>query len=97
VWKLRGLVGWRGWDVESPHVLADSFGANKNRCRVSRRKDGEGGGGEEAGTRGLKEGGDGEEGVGEGSIGGSPERYREGKAGEVEVPARSSGEDRSIG
>ena len=64
------MVGWRGRDVESPHVLADSFGANKNRCRVSRRKDGEGGGGEEAGTRGLKEGGDGEEGVGEGSIGG---------------------------
>ena len=29
------MVGWRGWDVESPHVLADSFGANKNRCRVS--------------------------------------------------------------
>ncbi len=94
MWGIRGLVGWRGWDEESPHVLADSFGANKNRCRVSRRKDGKCGG---AGTRGLKEGGDGEEGVGEGSIGGSPERYREGKAGEVKVSAGSSGEDRSIG
>ena len=80
MWGVRGLVGWRGWDVESPHILADSFRANKNGCRVSWRKDGKCGGGEEAGTRGLKEGGDGEEGVGEGSIGGSPERYREGKA-----------------
>jgi hypothetical protein len=93
VWGIRGLVGWRGWDVESPHILADSFRANKNGCRVSWRKDGKCGGGEEAGTRGLKEGGDGEEGVGEGSIGGSPERYREGKAGEVKVSAGSSGED----
>ncbi len=82
--------------MESPHVLADSFGANKNRCRVSRRKDGKCGGGEDAGTIALKEEGDGEEGVGEGSIGGSPERYREGKAGEVKVSAGSSGEDRSI-
>ena len=56
VWGIRGLV-WRwGWDVESPHILADSFRANKNGCRISRRKDGECGGGEEAGTRGLKEG-----------------------------------------
>ena len=53
------MVGWRVWDVESPHILADSFRANKNGCRVSRRKDGKCGGGEEAGTRGLKEGGDG--------------------------------------
>jgi hypothetical protein len=83
--------------VESPHVLADSFRANKYGCRVSRGKERECGGGEEAGTRGLKEGGDGEEGVGEGSIGGRPERYREGKAGEVKVSAGSSGEDRSIG
>jgi hypothetical protein len=91
------LVGWWGWDVESSHVLADSFRANKNGCRVSRRKDGECGGGEEAGTRGLKEGGNGEEGVREGSIRGRPERYREGKAREVKVSAGSSSEDRAIG
>jgi hypothetical protein len=97
VWGIRGVVGWWGWDVESPHVLADSFRANKNRCRVSRRKDGECGGGEEAGARGLKEGGDGEEGVREGSVGGRPERDREREAREVKVPARSSCEDRSIG
>ncbi len=47
--------------------------------------------------RGLKEGGDGEERVGEGSIRGRPERDREREAREVKVPARSSGEDRSIG
>ena len=70
----------QGWDVESPHVLADSFRANKNGCRVSRRKDRECGGGEEAGTRGLKEGGNGEERVREGSIRGRPERDREMKA-----------------
>ncbi len=91
------MVGWWGWDVESPHVLADSFGANKNGCRVFRRKDGECGGGEEAGTRGLEEGGDGEEGVREESNGGKPERDREREAREVKVPARWSCEDRSIG
>ena len=58
---IRGVVGRWGWDVESPHVLADSFRANKNGCRVSRCKDGECGGGEEAGARGLEKGGDGEE------------------------------------
>ena len=59
VWGIWGLV-WRwGWDVEAPHILADSFRANKNGCRISRRKDGECGRGEEAGPRGLKEGGDG--------------------------------------
>ena len=47
--------------------------------------------------RGLKEGGDGEERVGEGSIRGRPERDREREAREAKVPARSSGEDRSIG
>ena len=83
--------------MESPHVLADSFRANKNGCRVSRRKDGECGGSEEAGTRGLKEGGDGEEGVREGSIGGRPERDREREAREVKVSTGSSGEDRAIG
>jgi hypothetical protein len=35
--------------------------------------------------------------VREGSIRGRPERNREGKAREVKVSARSSGEDRSIG
>ena len=79
VWGIRGVVGWWGWDVESPHVLADSFRANKNGCRVSQRKDGECDGGEEAGTRGLKEGGNGEERVREGSIRGRPERNRERK------------------
>ncbi len=98
MWGIRGVMGWwEGWDVESPHVLADSFRANKNGCRVSWRKDGECGGGEEAGTRGLKEGGDGKERVREGSIRGRPERYREGKAREVKVSAGSSGEDRAIG
>jgi hypothetical protein len=38
MWGSRGTVGrWR-WDVESPHILADSFRANKNGCRVSRRE-----------------------------------------------------------
>ena len=41
---IRGVVGRWGGDVESPHVLADSFRANRNGCRVSRRKDGECGG-----------------------------------------------------
>ena len=59
VWGIWGLMRRWGWDVESPHILADSFRANKNGCRISRRKDGECGGGEEAGTRGLKEAGDG--------------------------------------
>ncbi len=43
------------WDVESPHILADSFTANENGCRVSRGKNGKCGGSEEAGTRGLEE------------------------------------------
>ena len=55
--------GWwgGGGGMWSRHTfsLSDSFRANKNGCRVSRRKDGECGGGEEAGTRGLKERGDG--------------------------------------
>ena len=97
MWGIRGVVGRWGWNVESPHIIADSFRANKNECRVSRRKDGECGGGEDAGARGLKEGGDGEERVREGSIRGRPERNREGKASEVKVSAGSSGEDRSIG
>ncbi len=80
-----------------PHILADSFRANKNGCRVSWRKDEECGGGEEAGTRGLKEGGDGEERVREGSIRGRPERNRVRNAREVKESAGSSGEDRSIG
>jgi hypothetical protein len=53
---FQGGGGVVGVDVESPHVLADSFRADKNGCRVSRRKDEEGGGSEEVGTRGLKEG-----------------------------------------
>jgi hypothetical protein len=48
-------------------------------------------------TRGLKEGGDGEERVREGSIRGRPERNREKESMEVKVSVGSSGEDRSIG
>ncbi len=47
-----GVVGSWGWDVESSHILADSFRANKNGCRVSRGKDGQCGGVEEARARG---------------------------------------------
>ncbi len=47
------------------------------------------GGGEEAETRGLKEGGNGEERVREGSIRGRPERDREMEAREVKVSAGS--------
>jgi hypothetical protein len=47
--------------VESPHILAGSFRTSKNGCRVSRGKDGKCGGGKETRTRGLNEGGDGEE------------------------------------
>ncbi len=61
-WGIRGVVGRWGWDVESPHVLADSFRANKNGCRVSRGKDGgQCGGSEEPRARGSKEGEDGPE------------------------------------
>ncbi len=55
--SIRGVVGRGEGDVESPHILDDSFRANKNRCRVSLGKDGQCGGGEEAITRGLKKGG----------------------------------------
>ncbi len=98
MWGIRVVVGRWGWDVESPHILADSFRANKNGCRVSRRKDGECGGGEEAGNiyQRFEGGGDGEERVKEGSIGGRPERNRERKAREVKVSAGLSGEDGSV-
>ncbi len=52
------------WDVKSPHILAGSFRANENGCRVSRGKNGKCGGGEEVRTRGLEEWGDGEKRVG---------------------------------
>ena len=81
VWGIRGVVGRWGWDVESPHILADSFRANKNGCRVTRRKAGEWGGGEEAGTRGLEKGGDGEERVRQGSIRGRQKGTGKGKRG----------------
>ena len=45
----------------------------------------------------MEKGGDGEERVREGSIGGRPERNREREAREVKVSAGSSGEDRSVG
>ncbi len=53
---IGGLLGKRGWDVESPHILAGSYRANKNEWRVFRGEDGKCGGGKETGTRGLKEG-----------------------------------------
>ena len=87
-----------GWgNVESLHILASSFRADENRCRVSRCKDGKGGGGEEARTRGLKERGDGEKRVGQGRVRGGPKRDREGKAGKVKVPAGCGGEKGSVG
>ena len=45
----------------------------------------------------MEKGGDGEERVREGSIGGRPERNREREAREVKVSAGSSGEYRAIG
>jgi hypothetical protein len=81
VWGIRGVVGRWEWDVESPYVLADSFRAKKNGCRVSRRKDRECGRGEEAGTRGLKEGRDGEERVREGRGGEGSEGTGKGRRG----------------
>ncbi len=42
--------------MESPDILAGSFRANNNGCRVSRGKNGQGDGGKETRTRGLKEG-----------------------------------------
>jgi hypothetical protein len=83
--------------VESPHILTGSFGADENRCRVSRCKDGKGGGGEDARTRGLKERGDGEKRVGQGGIRGGPKRDRERKAGKVKVSAGCGGEKGSVG
>ncbi len=64
MWGIRGVVGRWGWDAESPHILADSFRANKNGCWFPRGKNGQCGGGEEARATGLKERGDGEERVG---------------------------------
>ncbi len=61
----QGGGGEVGWDVESPHILADSFRAKKNGCQVSCGKDLQCGRGEEArARRGLKEGRDGEKRVG---------------------------------
>jgi hypothetical protein len=92
VWGIRVLVGRWGWDVESPHVLADSFTsrANKNGCRVSRRKDGECGRG---GRNQRIEGGG--RWRGESERGKYQDREREAR--EVKVSAGSSGEDRYIG
>jgi hypothetical protein len=44
-------------------MLTSLFRANENGCRVSRGKNRERGGSKETRPRGLKEGGDGEEGV----------------------------------
>ncbi len=53
---IRGLKRRGFGNVESPHVLAGSIRTNKNGCWVSGEKNGQGGGGEETRTRGLKEG-----------------------------------------
>ncbi len=52
----QGVGGEGEWYVELPHILAGSFRANKNGCRVSRGKDEQCGGGEEARPRRLKDG-----------------------------------------
>ena len=57
--RCLGVAQGGGGNVESPHILTGSFGADENRYRVSRCKDGKGGEGEDARTRGLKEWGDG--------------------------------------
>jgi hypothetical protein len=62
--RYQGVGGEGGGDVESPHILAGSFRANKNGCRVSRGIDGKCGGGEDARARRLKEWGDGEKRMG---------------------------------
>ncbi len=43
------------------HILTSLFRANENGCRVPRGKNRERGGSKKTRTRGLKEGGDGEE------------------------------------
>ncbi len=85
------------WNVESPHIFAGSFRAHENGCRVSRCKDGKGGGGEEARTRGLEEWGDGGKRVGQGRVRGGPKRNREGKAGKMKVTAGCCGKNGSVG
>jgi hypothetical protein len=47
-----------GWYVKSPHILADSFRANKNGCRISRGKDEKCGGGKKTRTNQRHEGGE---------------------------------------
>jgi hypothetical protein len=60
-WVVWGLRWGRRWYVESPYILTSLFRANENGCRVFRGKNREQGGSKETRTRGLKEGGDGEE------------------------------------
>ena len=74
--------------MESPHILAGLFGANENRCWVSGSKNGEGGGSKDTRARGLKEGGDGEERVGQKRVRGGPKRDGEREARKMEVTAR---------
>jgi hypothetical protein len=97
VWGIRVVV-WRWWwDVESPHILADSFRANKNECWIPRRKDEECGGG--GGGRNQRFGG-GERWRGESERGKYQGQTRTGQGNEgeeVKVFAGSSSEDRSIG
>ena len=94
---IRGVKRRGKGNVESPHILASSFRTDENRCRVSRCKDGEGGGGEEARARGLKKRGYGEKRVGQDRVRGGPKRDREGEAGKVKVPAGCGGEKGSVG
>ncbi len=64
--------------MKSPHILASLFRANENGCRVFRSKNGEGGGSKDTRARRLKEGGDGQERVGQKGVRGGPKRDGEG-------------------
>ena len=76
--------------MEPPHSLASLFGANENGCRVSRSKNGEGGGSKDTRARGLKEGG---RWLGESRTKGSQGRSKKGRG---KVVAENGG-DRQIG
>ena len=82
--------------MESPHILAGLFGANENGCRVSGNKNGEGGGSKDTRARILKEGGDGEERVGQKRVRGGPKRDGEREARKMEATARLGGEEGTI-
>jgi hypothetical protein len=83
--------------VKSPHVLAGSFRANENGCRVSRGIDRKCSEGKEARTRSLQEWRDGKERVGENRIGGRPKGDREGEPGKVKVATGLGRKEGTIG